>query len=131
MGFNIALILVAVFNIAACSVLAIVFSWKLGLVVVFAGLPPMVGSGWFKIRLDVRLDHHISARQSKSAAIASEAVTAIRTVSSLAIEGSVLKSYTDELDHAVNESVKPMSIMMVCFAFTQCIEYWFMALGFW
>ncbi|GFP58873.1 ABC multidrug transporter atrC [Trichoderma asperellum] len=131
MGFNIALILVAVFNIAACSVLAIVYSWKLGLVVVFAGLPPMVGSGWFKIRLDVKLDHHISARQSKSAAIASEAVTAIRTVSSLAIEESVLKSYTYELDHAINGSVKPMSIMMICFAFTQCIEYWFMALGFW
>lgn len=131
MGFNIALILVAVFNIAACSVLAIVYSWKLGLVVVFAGLPPMVGSGWFKIRLDVKLDHHISARQSKSAAIASEAVNAIRTVSSLAIEESVLKSYTYELDHAVNGSVKPMSIMMICFAFTQCIEYWFMALGFW
>ncbi|KAM6477650.1 P-loop containing nucleoside triphosphate hydrolase protein [Trichoderma sp. SZMC 28011] len=131
MGFNIALILVAVFNITACSILAIAYSWKLGLVVVFAGLPPMVGSGWFKIRLDVKLDHGISARQSRSAAIASEAVTAIRTVSSLAIEESVLNSYTHELDQAIVGSVKPMSIMMVCFAFTQCIEYFFLALGFW
>ncbi|KAL6851593.1 P-loop containing nucleoside triphosphate hydrolase protein, partial [Trichoderma novae-zelandiae] len=131
MGFNIGLILVAVFNILACSVLSIAYSWKLGLVVVFAGLPPMVGSGWFKIRLDMKLDHAISARQSKSAAIASEAVNAIRTVSSLAIEESVLKSYTHELDEAIVGSVKPMSIMMVCFAFTQCVEYFFLALGFW
>ncbi|RFU81374.1 atp-binding cassette multidrug transport atrc [Trichoderma arundinaceum] len=131
MGFNIALILVSVFNILVCSILAIAYSWKLGLVVVFAGLPPMVGSGWLKIRLDVKLDHSISARQSKSAAIASEAVNAIRTVTSLAIEESVLNSYTQELDHAVTGSVKPLSIMMICFAFTQCLEYWFLALGFW
>ncbi|PTB65262.1 P-loop containing nucleoside triphosphate hydrolase protein [Trichoderma citrinoviride] len=131
MGFNIGLILVAVFNILACSILAVAYSWKVGLVVVFAGLPPMVGSGWFKIRLDMKLDHAISARQSKSAAIASEAVTAIRTVSSLAIEESVLKSYTHELDESIRGSVKPMSIMMICFAFTQCVEYFFLALGFW
>ncbi|KAL6895481.1 P-loop containing nucleoside triphosphate hydrolase protein [Trichoderma longibrachiatum] len=131
MGFNIGLILVAVFNMLACSVLAVAYSWKVGLVVVFAGLPPMVGSGWFKIRLDMKLDHAISARQSKSAAIASEAVNAIRTVSSLAIEESVLKSYMHELDEAVAGSVKPMSIMMICFAFTQCVEYFFLALGFW
>ncbi|KAL7935562.1 P-loop containing nucleoside triphosphate hydrolase protein [Trichoderma chlorosporum] len=131
MGFNIALIMVAVFNISACSILAIAYSWKLGLVVVLAGLPPMVGSGWFKIRLDVKLDHHISGRQAKSAAIASEAVNAIRTVSSLAIEESVLESYTYELDKAIDGSVRPMSFMMICFAFTQCAEYFFLALGFW
>ncbi|ETS03895.1 ABC transporter [Trichoderma reesei RUT C-30] len=131
MGFNIGLILVSVFNMLACSILAVAYSWKVGLVVVFAGLPPMVGSGWFKIRLDMKLDHAISARQSKSAAIASEAVNAIRTVSSLAIEESVLKSYMHELDEAVAGSVKPMSIMMICFAFTQCVEYFFLALGFW
>ena len=131
MGFNIGLILISVLNVAACSILAIAYSWKIGLVVVFAGLPPLIGCGWLKIRFDVKLDNQLSKRYSNSSAIASEAVTAIRTVSSLAIEESVLDRYLHELDHAVSGSVWPMFTMMVWFALTQSMEYWFMALGFW
>jgi ATP-binding cassette subfamily B (MDR/TAP) protein 1 len=131
MGFNIALVVIAMLNLVSCSILAIVHSWKLGLVVVFAGLPPLVCSGFLKIRLDARLDRNISKRYSTSSSIASEAINAIRTVSSLAIEESVLRKYTAELDHAVTTSVKPMASTMICFALTQSIEYWFMALGFW
>ncbi|KAK3994327.1 Leptomycin B resistance protein pmd1 [Cladorrhinum sp. PSN332] len=131
MGINIGLILISIINITACSILAIAHSWKLGLVVVFGGLPPLVLSGWFKIRLDQALDRNVSKRHSTSAAIASESVNAIRTVSSLALEEKVLERYTAELDHAVAGSVKPLSVIMICFGFTQAIEYWFMALGFW
>ncbi|KAG5936524.1 hypothetical protein E4U53_000210 [Claviceps sorghi] len=131
MGFNVGLILISVLNILGCSVLGIVYSWKLGLVVVLAGLPPFIGSGWCKIRFDAALDRAISKRNSTSAQVASEAVNAIRTVSSLAIEQSVLDQYLGELDHAINGSIKPMFTMMIWFALTQSIEYWFMALGFW
>jgi len=131
MGVNVSLMLIAIFNVAACSILGIVYSWKLGLAVVFGGLPPMLTAGWLKIRLDMKLDNNISKRNSGSASIASEAITAIRTVSSLAIEDHVLDRYTTELNHAVNGSVKPLAGVMICFAFTQAIEYWFMALGFW
>lgn len=131
MGFNVALILIAVLNVTACAILGIAHSWKLGLVVVFGGLPPLIFAGWLKIRLDMRLDNSVSKRSSMSASIASEAITAIRTVSSLAIEQRVLDKYTAELDHSIAGSVKPMAGVMVCFAFTQAIEYWFLALGFW
>ncbi|CAM1508090.1 Fc.00g049380.m01.CDS01 [Cosmosporella sp. VM-42] len=131
MGFNVGLITIAVLNLVACSILAIAHSWKLGLVVVCGGLPPLVSAGYLKIRLDAKLDRDTSKRYSSSASIASEAVTAIRTVSSLAIEESVLRKYTEELDHAVSGSRKPLLSIMVMFAFTQSIEYWFMALGFW
>ncbi|KAL4779773.1 P-loop containing nucleoside triphosphate hydrolase protein [Aspergillus varians] len=131
MGFNIALILVAALNLVSCGILAIAHSWKLGLVVVFGGLPPLVGAGVIKIRLDARLDRNTSKKYSTSSSIASEAVSAIRTVSSLAIEETVLRRYTEELDTAVAASVKPMASTMICFGLTQCIEYWFQALGFW
>lgn len=131
MGYNIGLILVAVFNISTCSILAVAHSWNLGLVVVCAGLPPLVTAGYLKIRFDAKLDRDVSKRHSTSASIASEAITAIRTVSSLTIEESVLQKYTDELDHAVASSKRPLFSLMLCFAFTQAIEYWFMALGFW
>ncbi|KAK4173352.1 putative ATP-binding cassette multidrug transport protein [Triangularia setosa] len=131
MGINVGLILISVLNLGACSIMAIAHSWKLGLVVVFAGMPPLALSGFFKIRLDVKLDQMVSKRHSKSSAIASESINAIRTVSSLALEDKVLEKYTAELDHAVAGSVKPLTLIMTCFAFTQGIEYWFMSLGFW
>ncbi|KAK0671252.1 P-loop containing nucleoside triphosphate hydrolase protein [Cercophora samala] len=131
MGINVGLILISVLNLGACSLLAIAHTWKLGLVVVFAGMPPLALSGFFKIRLDVKLDQMVSKRHSKSSAIASESINAIRTVSSLALEDKVLHKYTVELDHAVAGSVKPLTLIMTCFAFSQCIEYLFMALGFW
>ncbi|KAL4941992.1 hypothetical protein BDV06DRAFT_193301 [Aspergillus oleicola] len=131
MGFNIALILIACLNLLSCGILAIAYSWKLGLVVVFGGLPPFVGAGLAKIKLDARLDRNTSKKYSASSTIASEAVNAIRTVSSLAIEETILRRYTAELDTAVAQSIKPMATTMVCFGLTQCIEYWFQALGFW
>ncbi|KAF2010805.1 P-loop containing nucleoside triphosphate hydrolase protein [Aaosphaeria arxii CBS 175.79] len=131
MGFNIAMILIATINVGVCAILAIVFTWKFGLVVAFAGLPPLVGAGYLKVRLDSKLDHTVSENYSESAAIASEAVTAIRTVSSLAIEQSVLERYATELNNAVSFSIRPLFTMTILFSLTQCIEYFFLALGFW
>lgn len=131
MGYNIALVFMGILNVTACSILAIAHSWKIGLVVVCAGLPPLIGTGYLKVRSDAKLDRTISERHDTSASIASEAVSAIRTVSSLAIEENVLSRYTAELERAVSGAKRPLSTLMIWFAFTQAIEYWFMALGFW
>jgi ATP-binding cassette subfamily B (MDR/TAP) protein 1 len=131
MGFNVGFILIASFSIAACSVLGIVYAWKLGMVIVFAGIPALLGCGYIKMRLDGRLDRMVAKRLATSSAIASESTTAIRTVSSLGIENSILDRYIYELDHAVNRSLKPLLHVMVWFALTQASEYWFQALGFW
>jgi ATP-binding cassette subfamily B (MDR/TAP) protein 1 len=131
MGFNVCLILVSAVAVIACSVLALAYAWKLGLVIVLAGLPPMLFSGYARIRMEAAMDHKISKSFSSSASIASEAVNSIRTVSSLAIENSVLDRYTQELDKAVQTATKPLLLIMFPFAFTQSVEYSFLALGFW
>lgn len=131
MGFNVGLMLVATTGVLSCSILAMAYAWKLGLVVVLAGLPPMLVSGYARIRMEGAMDHKISKLFSKSASIASEAVAAIRTVSSLAIETSVLERYTHELDQAIATSTRPVLLIMLPFAFTQTVEYSFQALGFW
>jgi ATP-binding cassette, subfamily B (MDR/TAP), member 1 len=131
MGFNVALILIASLGVLSCCAVALAYGWRLGVVIVFAGLPPMLMSGYVRIRIEAAMDKKTSKRFSKSASIASEAVNAIRTVSSLAIESNVLERYTKELDAAVQESTKPLLLIMLPFAFTQSVEYCFMALGFW
>ncbi|RSL41153.1 hypothetical protein CEP53_012931 [Fusarium sp. AF-6] len=131
MGFNISLVLNNIVNILSCSILSIAISWKLGLVGVFAGLPPMLLAGWVRIRLETKMDADIDERFSISASIASETITAIRTVSSLAIEKTVLQRYTNELDAAISGSIIPLCNMMVWFSLTQSIECFILALGFW
>ncbi|KAI1635486.1 ABC transporter [Biscogniauxia mediterranea] len=131
MTMNLTIIIISVITIVACSVLAIVVSWKLGLVAVFAGIPSLLFAGYARIRLETRMDNETAKRFSGSASIASESILAIRTVSSLAIENTVLRKYTDELDHAIHQSRLPLAHMMFWFSFTQSIEYFILALGFW
>ncbi|RKK94997.1 Leptomycin B resistance protein pmd1 [Fusarium oxysporum] len=131
MGFNVALAFQCIINIIASSILALAYAWKLGLVGVFAGMPPLLLAGFARIRLETRLNAGIDERFSASAAIASESVNAIRTVSSLAIEKSILNKYTVELDRAVWGSTRPLFHMMIWFSFTQSVEFFILALGFW
>lgn len=107
MGYNIGLVLMALLNVTVCAILALAYSWRLGLVIICAGLTPLVGAGYLKIRFDAKLDRDTSKRYSVSASIASEAVTSIRTISWLAIELSALERYTAELDEAVSGLKRP------------------------
>ncbi|KAI3026336.1 hypothetical protein CBS147347_4993 [Aspergillus niger] len=113
MGYNMAMILVAIVIIA------------------LAGLPPLAGSGYIRIRMEGAMEARNSKRQTVSATIASEAITAIRTVASLSIEKHTLNRYAKELDQACSDSQKTILLMMLPFAFTQTVEYCFLALGFW
>lgn len=131
MGFNIPRTSISVLILAACSILALAYSRKLGLAVVLPGLPPMIIVGFLGIRFDAKLDRDNAKLYSNSAAIASEAVTAIRTVSPLDVETSILAQYNSELDNAVSESKSLLCQLMIWFALMQAMEYWFMGLGFW
>ena len=131
MGFNIALILVSLVNLIASCSLAIAYSWRLGLVVVFAGLPPLVVSGIVRMRLDLKMQNDNSKRYAGSAALAGEAVTAIRTVSSLALEETILRRFEERLIDVVRKTIFQVLHIYVWFSLTQCIEFLFLALGFW
>lgn len=131
LGLNIYVILVMIVNITASSILALAYGWKLALVMVFAGLPLLMGSGYFKIRLESRLHESNEARFRESASLASEAVSALRTVASLTAESDFIEAYSETLSSIVAQSVKSLSISMVAYAFSQSIEFLVMALGFW
>ncbi|KAL2876108.1 hypothetical protein SGCOL_008647 [Colletotrichum sp. CLE4] len=78
-------------GLVASSILSIAVSWKLGLVEAFADVPPLLLSGYARIRIEEKMDADIDAKFSASASIASETVKHIRTISSLAIERSMLR----------------------------------------
>ncbi|KAM0226643.1 hypothetical protein ACHAP5_012370, partial [Fusarium lateritium] len=81
MGFNVALILVLVLSLLSCDVVAFAYGSRLSVVIIFAGLPPMLLSGYARLKMEAQMDIKISKRFSQSVSIASEAISAIRTVS--------------------------------------------------
>ncbi|EFQ97875.1 multidrug resistance protein 1 [Nannizzia gypsea CBS 118893] len=131
LGINSGLILINVVTIISVSVLGIAYGWKLGLVCVFAALPLLLLSGYFRILLECKLEEDTSARFASSAAIATEAVSAIRTVSSLTLENKILQIYQEKLDVVAAQSVKALTFTMFWYALTQSITFLAMALGFW
>src|SRR5690242_4115246 len=62
MGFNVAIILMSAINVVASSILAIAVSWKLGLVGVLAGLPPMMAGGYARVLLEAKMDEESGKR---------------------------------------------------------------------
>jgi ATP-binding cassette subfamily B (MDR/TAP) protein 1 len=131
LGFNVMLVLVNVVNVISSSILAIIVGWKLGLTLVFGALPLVIFAGYLRIRLEFKLEEATNKRFSSSAALASEAVSAIRTVSSLALERHVLAQYHERLRGVASRSTKALIWTMFWYSLTQSISFLAMALGFW
>lgn len=128
---NIFIAFIAMVSLLSCSILAIAFGWKLGLVVVFVGLPVIVGSGFLKVRLEMKLEIENGERYAACAALATEAVTAIRTVASLTLEEQICAEYDGILDTIAKRSAGSLSLTILGLALSQSLEFLIMALGFW
>jgi ABC-type multidrug transport system fused ATPase/permease subunit len=131
LGFNLMLICINVVNVVSSSILAIAIGWKLGLAVVCGGMFPIVLAGYARIRLEFKLEEDTGKRFASSAALASEAVSAIRTVSSLALERHILAKYQDKLSGVASKSTKALVWTMFWYSLSQSISFLSMALGFW
>lgn len=130
-SINLSLILVTIVNVISCSILAIAYGWKLGLVLVFAVLPILVGSGYIRVRMEFKFDEDTAERFAASSGTASEAVLGIRTVSSLALERAVIERYAASLQGLAKEALGGIGYKMLFYTFSQSVSFVGMALGFW
>jgi ATP-binding cassette subfamily B (MDR/TAP) protein 1 len=131
MSFNMLLISIVIINIIASSAVAIAFGWKLGLVIVFGGLPPLLLSAYVRARLDQRLERRIGERFYESASLATEAIAAIKTVSSLTLEPSFFDEFNELASDIVNKTILSTLFTLFWFSLAQSMEFLLMALGFW
>ncbi|RYP20120.1 hypothetical protein DL765_002962 [Monosporascus sp. GIB2] len=113
LGINSGLILINIVTVIAVSVLGITYGWNLGLLCIFAALPPLLLSGYLRIRLEYKLEEDTSARFASSAAIATESVSAIRTVASFTLENKMLEMYREKLDIVAEQSVRALTFTML------------------
>ncbi|KAH7139981.1 P-loop containing nucleoside triphosphate hydrolase protein [Dactylonectria estremocensis] len=99
-GLNTGSLLNGVFNAAGCIIISLIFSWKLGLVAMFATMPVMLTAGFWKYRYEIYFEKMNSAVFMESSQFATEAVGAMRTVSSLNMEDTINGRYQTLLsDH--------------------------------
>ncbi|KAL4795058.1 ATP-binding cassette multidrug transport protein [Aspergillus venezuelensis] len=131
LGFNIGIIIIALVNIISSSILSIIVGWKLGLVVLAGAMIPITTCGYLRIRLEFKLEESTNERFSNSGALAGEAISAIRTVASLAIEPLILERYTSILAGIERNSIAGLFWTTACLALTQSLSLLSMALAFW
>ncbi|KAG8420315.1 hypothetical protein J3459_011220 [Metarhizium acridum] len=126
-----ALIIICIVNLISSCILAIAYGWKLGLVLTCGALPFIVGSGYLRIRLESKFEQDTVERFATSSAIAAEAVMAIRTVSSLALEWTIIQRYQKGLEGIARHSIGSLGYKMLFYSLSQSVSMLAMGLGFW
>ncbi|KAH9989883.1 P-loop containing nucleoside triphosphate hydrolase protein [Xylariaceae sp. FL0662B] len=130
-GLNLALLLSAVFNVAGCIIIALVFGWKLGLVAMFVTMPIMLVSGYWRLRHEVQFDQMNSAVFMESSQFATEAIGAIRTVSALTMEDTINDRYQKLLNVHVRAALHKARWTSAYFGFADSASLGCQALVFW
>ncbi|EFY88035.1 ATP-binding cassette sub-family B member 5 [Metarhizium acridum CQMa 102] len=88
-------------------------------------------SGYLRIRLESKFEQDTVERFATSSAIAAEAVMAIRTVSSLALEWTIIQRYQKGLEGIARHSIGSLGYKMLFYSLSQSVSMLAMGLGFW
>ncbi|GIZ47020.1 hypothetical protein CKM354_001012100 [Cercospora kikuchii] len=118
-------------SLVASSILGIVWGWKLGLVLVFGGLPILIGAGYVKIWCENQYEERNGKHFANSAALAIESTAGIRTIASLTMEPQVMDQYNAAVRKDAKKSIQYFIFATAPYALSQSLEYLIIALGFW
>jgi ATP-binding cassette subfamily B (MDR/TAP) protein 1 len=131
LGINMAMVLISVFSLIGCIAVAEAFHWKFATVVIVSSLPVILASGWYRVRCEVKFETRNNAVFAESAQFATEAIGAIRTVSSLTLEQAVCKKYNAMLKNHINKSWKEARVSCLVFAGSDSLVLLCMAFALW
>ncbi|SPO01760.1 related to multidrug resistance protein [Cephalotrichum gorgonifer] len=131
LGVNLAFLLSGVFTVIGCAIISLIYGWKLGLIALFVALPIMIASGYWKYRHEVQFDEMNTAVFKESSQFATEAIGAMRTVSSLAMEPMINDRYQQLLDGHVQAAARKARWTSIYFGFADSASLGCQALVFW
>jgi ATP-binding cassette subfamily B (MDR/TAP) protein 1 len=129
-GVLIGSILTFISTIVTGLVVSIAIGWKLALVCT-ATIPLVVACGWVRLQVLVVFDEQIRQSGKDSAAYASEAVSAMKTVASLGLENHVLVAYDKILDKQAGNFMRSILSASALYAASQSAALLASALAFW
>ena len=109
-------IVILVVSIVGSCGLALALGWKLALVAIFGSLPVLFFAGFMRMRLEIQRQEVNARMYQESIRFASEAIGAIRTVSSLTLEPKVIESYGQKLLLTITRAYKHIAISMALYS---------------
>ena len=128
---NIGIIIIVIVDLVSTITLSIAIGWKLALVPIFGCIPTLFFAGFLRTRLESNSQDRIAKPYRESARVISEAILAIRTVSSLTLESQVLTKHLAQLDISLRQSYKHTLRTMLLFALVDSLDLAAIALAFW
>jgi len=131
LGPNMALPLIAVFNVIGCTIISFVFGWKLTLVTFFAALPVILAAQFLRMRYELQFEAFNATVFAESSKFAAESIGAFRTVAALTLEDPITGRYQALLDSHVRKAFKKARFAVLVFALGDSVELCCMALTFW
>lgn len=130
-GINLVSWLSGVWTVIGCVIISLVFGWKLGLVAMFVTMPIMLTAGFWKFRHEVQFNEMNSAVFLESSQFATEAINAIRTVSSLTMESTINNRYQKLLKGHVKAAQRKAQWTAALYGFADSAGLGCQALIFW
>jgi ATP-binding cassette subfamily B (MDR/TAP) protein 1 len=130
-GPNLGTLTVVGVGLISSVIFSLIIGWKLALVACFGALPFIFGAGLVNERMEESFEKVASKTFESSNSFASECVSAIKTVSSLAMENLVDERYGALLVEHGRRTQRYAFRAMCWFALSESIDLLCMALTFW
>lgn len=130
-SINLGLILIVIVDLFACCALALALGWRLAIVAIFGCIPPLFFAGFVRMRLEMQSQDRNSKLYQESTRFAAEAVGAIRTVSSLTLEGKILDAYASRLNTTLRRNYRTIVVSMFFFGLSESLDLGASGLAFW
>lgn len=123
--------LISVFNVIGSVIISFIFGWKLAAVTFFAAMPFLFLSAFMRIRYEVMFESLNAEVYKDSSKFAAEAMRGFRTVTSLTMEGHIIKRYSNLLQQQRKKALRKAWYATLVFSFSDSVELCAMALTFW
>lgn len=128
---NMAMVFISIFNVIGCTTISIYFGWKFALVVIAVSMPIILGSGYYRVRHEVKFESRNNEVFAESAKFATEAIRAIRTVAALTLEKTICSRYEALLNDHIRKSFNEARFSMILFAASDSLILLCMAFALW
>lgn len=129
-GATLGTILLTLSTLISSVAVSLAIGWKLALVCT-STIPVMLACGFFRFHLLSHFQARAKEAYAQSAAYASEAISAIRTVASLTREEDIMRVYREEIATQQKKSLKSISQSSAVFGASQGAVFLCFGLGFW
>lgn len=123
--------IMSVVTLAGSSALSLALGWKMAIVCICSVVPLLIGAGYVRIKIEMGFVKDTMKVFGDSAAFATEAVGAYRTVSSLVMEEDIRRRYADMLDNHLKRILKRTLYSSVLYSASESLTILATALCFW